>query len=138
VGLRGAADKRIAEISGGMARRVALARAVALDPEIIMYDEPFTGLDPISLAVTANLIRRLNDATGATSLIVSHDVHECFQICDYAYLMAGGKVIAQGTPAQLQASEDPQVRQFVRGEADGPVRFHYPAPPLAQQLGLAA
>ena len=138
VGLRGAADKQIAEISGGMARRVALARAVALDPEIIMYDEPFTGLDPISLAVTANLIRRLNDATGATSLIVSHDVQECFQICDYAYLMAGGQVIARGTPQQLQASEDPQVRQFIRGEADGPVHFHYPAPPIAQQLGLGA
>jgi len=138
VGLRGAAALGIGEISGGMARRVALARAVALDPEIIMYDEPFTGLDPISLAVTANLIRRLNDATGATSLIVSHDVEECFQICDYAYLLSAGKVIAHGTPQDLKASDDPEVRQFIRGEPDGPVRFHYPAPPIARDLGLAA
>ena len=138
VGLRGAAGLRIAEISGGMGRRVALARAVALDPEIIMYDEPFAGLDPISLAVTANLIRRLNDATGATSLIVSHDVHECFQICDYAYLVSGGHVVARGTPSELQATEDPEVRQFIRGEMDGPVRFHYPAPAIAQDLGLSA
>ncbi len=136
VGLRGAAALRIAEISGGMARRVALARAVALDPEIIMYDEPFAGLDPISLTVTANLIRRLNDATGATSLIVSHDVNECFLICDFAYLVSGGRVVARGTPAQLQASEDPEVRQFIRGEMDGPVRFHYPAPSIAQDLGI--
>jgi phospholipid/cholesterol/gamma-HCH transport system ATP-binding protein len=137
VGLRGAAGLRIGEISGGMARRVALARAVALDPEIIMYDEPFAGLDPISLAVTANLIRRLNDATGATSLIVSHDVHECFQICDFAYLVSGGRVVAGGTPAELQASEDPEVRQFIRGEMDGPVRFHYPAPSIEQDLGIS-
>jgi phospholipid/cholesterol/gamma-HCH transport system ATP-binding protein len=102
-----------------------------------MYDEPFAGLDPISLAVTANLIRRLNDATGATSLIVSHDVHECFQICDLAYLVSGGRVVASGTPAQLQASEDPEVRQFIRGEMDGPVHFHYPAPTIAQDLGIA-
>ncbi len=138
VGLRGAADLRIAEISGGMARRVALARAVALDPEIIMYDEPFAGLDPISLAVTANLIRKLNDATGATSLIVSHDVHECFAICDYGYLLSGGRVVVHGTPAQIQASEDPEVRQFIRGEMDGPVRFHYPAPSIGQDLGIRA
>jgi phospholipid/cholesterol/gamma-HCH transport system ATP-binding protein len=138
VGLRGAAALRIAEISGGMARRVALARAVALDPEIIMYDEPFAGLDPISLAVTANLIRRLNDATGATSLIVSHDVDECFRICDYAYLISGGRVAAAGTPAELQATEDPEVRQFIRGEMDGPLHFHYPAPSIAQDLGISA
>lgn len=138
VGLRGAAALRIMEISGGMARRVALARAIALDPEILMYDEPFTGLDPIALGVTANLIRRLNDLTGATSLIVSHDVQECFHICDYAYLLSGGRVIAHGTPQQLQASEEPEVRQFIRGEPDGPVRFHYPAPPIAQDLGLSA
>ena len=138
VGLRGAASLRIAEISGGMSRRVALARAVALDPEIIMYDEPFAGLDPISLTVTANLIRKLNDATGATSLIVSHDVHECFEICDYAYLVSGGHVVAEGTPAQLQSSEEPDVRQFIRGEMDGPVRFHYPAPGIAQDLGVGA
>jgi phospholipid/cholesterol/gamma-HCH transport system ATP-binding protein len=138
VGLRGAAALRINEISGGMARRVALARAIALDPEVIMYDEPFAGLDPISLAVTANLIRRLNDATGATSLIVSHDVHECFQICDYAYLLSGGRVVAHGTPAELKETEDAEVRQFIRGEPDGPVRFHYPAPPIAQDLGVLA
>ncbi len=138
VGLRGAASLRIAEISGGMARRVALARAIALDPEVIMYDEPFAGLDPISLGVTANLIRRLNDATGATSLIVSHDVHECFQICDHAYLLSGGRVVASGTPKELQATEDPEVRQFILGEPDGPVRFHYPAPPIAQDLGVSA
>lgn len=138
VGLRGAAGLRIAEISGGMARRVALARAIALDPEIIMYDEPFTGLDPISLGVTANLIRRLNDATGATSLIVSHDVEECFHICDYAYLMSGGHVVARGRPQELRAAEDPGVRQFIRGEPDGPVRFQYPAAPIAQDLGVDA
>ena len=137
VGLRGAANLRISEISGGMGRRVALARAMALDPEVLLYDEPFTGLDPIAMGVTANLIRKLNDATGATSLVVSHDVHECFAICDYAYIMAApGVVIAHGRPDELDASNDPQVRQFLRGEPDGPVPFHYPAPPLAQDLGL--
>ncbi|MES2227010.1 MAG: ATP-binding cassette domain-containing protein [Pseudomonadota bacterium] len=137
VGLRGAANLRIAEISGGMGRRVALARAIALDPAVLLYDEPFTGLDPIAVGVTANLIRKLNDATGATSLVVSHDVQECFAICDYAYIMAApGIVIAHGRPGDLNASDDPQVRQFIRGEPDGPVPFHYPAPPLAQDLGL--
>ncbi|HEX7690414.1 MAG TPA: ABC transporter ATP-binding protein [Burkholderiaceae bacterium] len=137
VGLRGAAGLRISEVSGGMARRIALARAVALDPEVIMYDEPFAGLDPISMGVTANLIRRLNDATGATSLVVSHDVQECFAIADYAYLMQpGGRVVAHGLPQELNASEDPEVRQFIRGEPDGPVKFHYPAPPLAEDLGV--
>jgi phospholipid/cholesterol/gamma-HCH transport system ATP-binding protein len=139
VGLRGAAKLRISEVSGGMARRIALARAVALDPELIMYDEPFAGLDPISMGVAANLIRKLNDTTGATSLMVSHDVQECFAIADYAYLMSSqGRVAAHGTPEQLKASDDPEVRQFIRGEPDGPVRFHYPAVPLAQDLGLAA
>ena len=139
VGLRGAAPLRISEISGGMARRVALARAVALDPEVIMYDEPFAGLDPISMAVAANLIRTLNDTTGATSLIVSHDVQECFSICDYAYLLSSqGRVVAHGKPQELNASEDPQVRQFIRGEPDGPVRFHYPARPLAEEFGVKA
>ncbi len=138
VGLRGAAPLRISQISGGMARRVALARAVALDPEVIMYDEPFAGLDPISMGVAANIIRKLNDTTGATSLMVSHDVQECFAICDYAYLMSsGGKVVAHGRPEELQASDDPEVRQFIRGEPDGPVRFHYPAPPFAQELELS-
>jgi phospholipid/cholesterol/gamma-HCH transport system ATP-binding protein len=119
-----------------MARRIALARATALDPELIMYDEPFAGLDPISLGVAANLIRRMNDATGATSIIVSHDVDECFLICDYAYLISSGRIVTHGTPRELQASDDPEVRQFIRGEPDGPVRFHYPAPPIAQDLGL--
>jgi phospholipid/cholesterol/gamma-HCH transport system ATP-binding protein len=138
VGLRGAAGLRIAEVSGGMARRIALARAIALDPELIMYDEPFAGLDPISMGVTANLIRRLNDATGATSLIVSHDVQECFLICDYAYLISAGRIVARGTPKELQSSDDPDVRQFIRGEPDGPVPFHYPAPPIAEHFGLRA
>jgi phospholipid/cholesterol/gamma-HCH transport system ATP-binding protein len=137
VGLRGAAKLRIAEISGGMGRRVALARAMALDPELLLYDEPFTGLDPIAMGVTANLIRQLNDATGATSLVVSHDVQECFAICDYAYILAApGRVIAHGRPEELMASTDPMVRQFIRGEPDGPVPFHYPAMPFAQELGM--
>jgi phospholipid/cholesterol/gamma-HCH transport system ATP-binding protein len=139
VGLRGAASLGISEISGGMARRVALARAIALDPELIMYDEPFAGLDPISMAIAANLIRTLNDTTGATAILVSHDVAQCFKICDYAYLMSSrGKVVAEGTPKQLAESEDPEVRQFIRGEPDGPVRFHYPARPLAEDFGVSA
>lgn len=139
VGLRGAAPLRISEISGGMARRVALARAMALDPECVMYDEPFAGLDPISMGVAANLIRTLNDTTGATSLIVSHDVQECFSICDYAYLLSSqGRVVAHGRPDELNASEHPEVRQFIRGEPDGPVRFHYPARPLADDFGVRA
>jgi phospholipid/cholesterol/gamma-HCH transport system ATP-binding protein len=139
VGLRGAAQLRISEVSGGMARRIALARAIALDPELIMYDEPFAGLDPISMGVAANLIRKLNDATGATSLIVSHDVQECFAIADYAFLMSsGGKMVAHGTPDQLRESIDAEVRQFIRGEPDGPVRFHYPARPLAADLEVPA
>ena len=139
VGLRGAAKLRISEVSGGMARRIALARAMALDPELIMYDEPFAGLDPISMGVAANLIRKLNDTTNATSLVVSHDVQECFTICDYAYLMSSqGRVVAHGSPEVLSASDHPEVRQFIRGEPDGPVRFHYPAPPLEQDLRLGA
>src|SRR5512139_924306 len=117
VGLRGAAGLKISEVSGGMARRIALARAIALDPELIMYDEPFAGLDLISMGVAANLIRTLNDTTGATSLVVSHDVPECMAIADHVILMAapGGRIVAQGTPAELMASGDPEVRQFVRG-----------------------
>ena len=139
VGLRGAAALDIAEISGGMARRAALARDIALAPELIMYDEPFAGLDPISMAIAANLIRILNDTTGATAILVSHDVAQCFKICDYAYLMSSrGKVVAEGTPKQLAESEDPEVRQFIRGEPDGPVRFHYPARPLAEDFGVNA
>jgi phospholipid/cholesterol/gamma-HCH transport system ATP-binding protein len=139
VGLRGAAPLRISQVSGGMARRIALARAMALDPELIMYDEPFAGLDPISMGVAANLIRKLNDTTGATSLIVSHDVLECFLICDYAYLLSSqGRVVAHGSPDELRASTHPEVRQFIGGEPDGPVRFHYPAAPLAEDLGLVS
>jgi phospholipid/cholesterol/gamma-HCH transport system ATP-binding protein len=135
VGLRGAAHLRIAEVSGGMARRVALARAIALDPELIMYDEPFAGLDLISMGVAAKLIRTLNDVTGSTSLVVSHDVPECMAIADFVVLLAnGGRIVAQGTPAELMASADPETRQFVRGEPDGPVKFHFPAPPIAQDL----
>ncbi len=139
VGLRGAADLRISEVSGGMARRIALARAIALDPELIMYDEPFAGLDLISMGVAAKLIRTLNDVTGATSLVVSHDVPECMAISDHVVLLANqGRIVAQGTPAELMASTDPETRQFVRGEPDGPVKFHYPAPELATDFGLAA
>ena len=137
VGLRGAHQLLPSQISGGMSRRVALARAIALDPDLIMYDEPFAGLDPISMNIIANLIRRLNDALGATSLIVSHDVDETFAIADYVYVLADGKVAAEGTPAQLRASTDPFVHQFVHGEPEGPVPFHYPAPQIASDLGLA-
>ena len=139
VGLRGAAGLRISEVSGGMARRVALARAIALDPELIMYDEPFAGLDLISMGVASKLIRTLNDVTGATSLVVSHDVAECMAISDHVVLMAtGGRIVAQGTPAELMASTDAEVRQFVRGEPDGPVKFHYPAPEIGVDFGLHA
>ena len=139
VGLRGAASLKISEVSGGMARRVALARAIALDPELIMYDEPFAGLDLISMGVAAKLIRTLNDVTGATSLVISHDVPECMAISDWVVLLAnGGRVVAQGTPVALMASTDPEVRQFVLGEPDGPVKFHYPAPDIGADFGLEA
>jgi phospholipid/cholesterol/gamma-HCH transport system ATP-binding protein len=139
VGLRGAAALRISEVSGGMARRIALARAIALDPELIMYDEPFAGLDLISMGVAAKLIRTLNDVTGATSLVISHDVPECMSIADFVVLMAnGGRIVAQGTPKELMDSMDPETRQFVRGEPDGPVKFHYPAPDIAVDFGVAA
>jgi phospholipid/cholesterol/gamma-HCH transport system ATP-binding protein len=137
VGLSNAAQLKPAEISGGMARRVALARAVALDPQLVMYDEPFAGLDPISMGVTANLIRTLNDALGSTSVLVSHDVHESFLIADYVYFLSQGRIVAHGTPAQMAASSDPYVKQFVHAEADGPVPFHYPGRSLAEQLGLS-
>lgn len=136
VGLRNAANLKPSEISGGMARRVALARAIALDPQLIMYDEPFAGLDPISMGVTANLIRRLNDALGSTSILVSHDVHESFAIADYVYFLSQGKIVAQGTPEEMRASTDTYVKQFVHAESDGPVPFHYPGASLAQSLGL--
>ena len=138
VGLRGAAGLMPAELSGGMARRVALARAIALDPMLIMYDEPFAGLDPISLGVTGNLIRRLTDTLGLTSLVVTHDVQESLKIVDYVYFVSEGVIEAEGTPDQIRASTLPFVHQFVHGEVDGPVPFHYPAPPYAEDLGLSA
>jgi len=134
VGLRGAAHLKPSELSGGMARRVALARAIALDPELMMYDEPFAGLDPISLGVVGQLIRKLNDALGATSIIVTHDIHESLKIVDYAYFVADGRVVVQGTPAEVRASTEPYVHQFVWGEADGPVPFHYAAPDYTRDL----
>ncbi|MFL6567383.1 MAG: ABC transporter ATP-binding protein [Burkholderiales bacterium] len=137
VGLRGAGQLMPAELSGGMARRVALARSIALDPQLILYDEPFTGLDPISFGVIVRLIRELNDSLGATSIIVTHDVQEALGVVDYVYFMAAGRVIAEGSPDEIRASREPFVRQFVNGELDGPVPFHYPAPDYAVELELA-
>jgi phospholipid/cholesterol/gamma-HCH transport system ATP-binding protein len=137
VGLRGARDLMPSEISGGMARRVALARAIALDPELIMYDEPFAGLDPISLGTAAQLIRRLNDALGMTSVIVSHDLEETFRIADQVIILANGRIAAQGTPDEVRHSTDPLVQQFVLAQAEGPVHFHYPGPSLADDFGPA-
>jgi len=136
VGLRGAHNLMPSELSGGMARRVALARAIALDPMLIMYDEPFAGLDPISLGVIGNLIRRLTDALGLTSIVVTHDVQESLKIVDYVYFISEGMVEAQGTPAEIKASGLPFVHQFVHGEEDGPVPFHYPAAPYVADLEL--
>ncbi|MFO1197792.1 MAG: ABC transporter ATP-binding protein [Burkholderiaceae bacterium] len=138
VGLRGAAQFRISQLSGGMARRVALARAIALDPPLIMYDEPFAGLDPIALATVAHLIRNLNDALDVASILVSHDIKDAFAIADYVYLLAAGRIAAEGTPDEMKASSDPNVRQFLEGDIDGPVAFHYQATPLAEDLGLGA
>lgn len=136
VGLRGAADLMPSELSGGMARRAALARAVALDPMLIMYDEPFTGLDPISLGVIANLVRRLNDALGATSVVVTHDVQEALDIVDYVYYLSQGKIVAHGTPQEMRESQDPLVHQFVWGEMDGPVAYQYPSMDFRREVGL--
>jgi phospholipid/cholesterol/gamma-HCH transport system ATP-binding protein len=136
VGLRGAADLKPDALSGGMARRVALARAIALDPMLIMYDEPFTGLDPISTGVISNLIRRLNDALGATSVLVTHDIDASFKIADYVYFVSAGKVVAHGTPQTLRESKEPFVRQFIEGETDGAVPFQYPAASYSKDLGL--
>ncbi|MBU3824382.1 MAG: phospholipid ABC transporter ATP-binding protein MlaF [Candidatus Oceanisphaera merdipullorum] len=135
VGLRGAAHLMPSELSGGMARRAALARAIAHDPELIMYDEPFAGQDPISMAVLVKLIAELNKAQGLTSIVVTHDVDEALSIADYAYVIANKKVIAAGTPAELRQSADPQLVQFLEGQADGPVAFHYPAPAYRESLG---
>ncbi|HET7922433.1 MAG TPA: ATP-binding cassette domain-containing protein [Gammaproteobacteria bacterium] len=134
VGLRGASSMMPGEMSGGMARRVALARAIALDPKIIFYDEPFTGLDPISMGVIVRLIRVLNDSLGLTSVIVSHDVAEVSSVADQSYLISNGKVVARGTPEELDRNKSAWVRQFLQGLADGPVPFHYPSPDYATQL----
>ena len=136
VGLRGAADLMPSAISGGMARRVALARAIALDPALIMYDEPFAGLDPISMGITAQLIRKLTDALQATAIIVTHDVAETFEIADYVYMVNAGRIAAQGTPEELTASTDPYVCQFLKGLPDGPVAFHYPAKSVEEEFGV--
>jgi phospholipid/cholesterol/gamma-HCH transport system ATP-binding protein len=136
VGLRGAHDLMPSELSGGMARRVALARSISLDPMLILYDEPFAGLDPISLGVTGNLIRRLTDTLGMTSIVVTHDVQESLKMVDYVYFVSEGVIEAQGTPAEIKASHLPYVHQFVHGEENGPVPFHYPAPDYALDLGL--
>lgn len=138
VGLRGSRDLMPSQISGGMARRVALARAMALDPELMMYDEPFAGLDPISLGTTAQLIRQLNDAMGLTSIIVSHDLLDTFKLADHIIILGPGTVAAQGTPDQVRSSTDPLVHQFVNALPTGPVPFHQPAPDVAQDFGLAA
>jgi phospholipid/cholesterol/gamma-HCH transport system ATP-binding protein len=137
VGMRGAHKLRPAELSGGMARRVALARAVVLDPSLVMYDEPFAGLDAIALAVIGRLVRKLNDALGATSIVVSHDVEESLNIVDYLYFISEGVIVGEGTPDEIRASEHPYIRQFVRGDGEGPVGFHYPARPWAEDVGLA-
>jgi phospholipid/cholesterol/gamma-HCH transport system ATP-binding protein len=137
VGLRGAAQLMPAELSGGMARRVALARAIALDPMIVLYDEPFAGLDPISLGIVGQLIRKLNDALGITSVVVTHDIYESLKIVDYIYFVSAGRIVAKGTPAEVRASSDPFVRQFVDGAPDGPVPFHYPAHAIEQEFASA-
>jgi phospholipid/cholesterol/gamma-HCH transport system ATP-binding protein len=136
VGLRGAAQLMPAELSGGMSRRVGFARAIALDPALIMYDEPFAGLDPISCNVIANLIRQLNDALGVTSIVVSYDAQEALKVVDYVYFIADGVIVAEGTNAEVKASKDPFVHQFIRGQPDGPVPFHYPAESYAADLEL--
>lgn len=137
VGLRGARDLMPSEISGGMARRVALARAIVLDPELIMYDEPFAGLDPISLGTAAQLIRQLNDTLGITSIVVSHDLEETLRIADKVIILANGGIAAQGTPDEVRHSADPLVHQFVNALAEGPVKFHYPGPNVADDFGDA-
>ncbi len=137
VGLRGARHLMPSEISGGMARRVALARAIALDPELVMYDEPFSGLDPISVGTAARLIRQLNDSMGLTSVFVSHELEETFSIADHVIILANGKVAAQGKPQDVRNSADPLVSQYVHARPDGPVHFHYPGPTIEQDFGAA-
>jgi phospholipid/cholesterol/gamma-HCH transport system ATP-binding protein len=136
VGLRGANTLRTGDLSGGMTRRVALARAIATDPHLVMYDEPFAGLDPITLNVVAELIRKLNDALGTTSIVVTYDVSESLKLVDYVYVISDGVVVGKGTPDEVMASEDPYLKQFLNALPDGPVRFHQPAKPLAEDLRL--
>ena len=138
VGLRGAFDLMPSDLSGGMARRVALARAIALDPELVMYDEPFSGLDPISLGTAARLIRQLNDSMGLTSVFVSHELEQTFSISDHVIILANGKIAMQGTPEQVRQSSDPLVYQYVNALSDGPVRFHYPGPSVTEDFGVEA
>jgi phospholipid/cholesterol/gamma-HCH transport system ATP-binding protein len=136
VGLRGARDLMPSEISGGMARRIALARAIALDPELVMYDEPFSGLDPISLGTAARLIRSLNDTMGLTSVFVSHELEQTFAIADHVIILANGKVAVEGTPDEVRQTSDPLVYQYVHALPDGPVRFHYPGVSVQEDFGL--
>jgi len=136
VGLRGAHAMMPADLSGGMTRRVALARAIATDPKLMMYDEPFAGLDPISLNQVGELIRSLNDALGLTSIVVTYDVQEALKVADYAYVIGDGAILGNGTPEEIAASEDPYLKQFVNALPDGPVRFHFPGPPLEEDLRI--
>ena len=136
VGLRGAHPMMPADLSGGMTRRVALARAIATDPKLMMYDEPFAGLDPISLNQIVDLIRNLNEALGLTSIVVTYDVHEALKVADYAYVIGDGALLGSGTPDELSASDDPYLKQFLNALPDGPVRFHFPGPPLEEDLRL--
>jgi phospholipid/cholesterol/gamma-HCH transport system ATP-binding protein len=138
VGLRGAHAMRPNDLSGGMTRRVALARAIATDPKLMMYDEPFAGLDPISLNQIVELIRTLNEALGLTSIVVTYDVKEALKVADYVYVIGDGVLLGRGTPAEIEGSQDPYLKQFVNALPDGPVRFHFPAPPLEEELGLSA
>jgi phospholipid/cholesterol/gamma-HCH transport system ATP-binding protein len=137
VGLRGARDLMPSEVSGGMARRIALARAIALDPDLVMVDEPFSGLDPISLRTTANLIRQLTDSMGLTCIVISHETHQTLEIADHVIILAGGRVAQQGTVEEIRNSTDPLVHQYIRALPDGPVGFHYPAPAIGVDFGLA-
>jgi phospholipid/cholesterol/gamma-HCH transport system ATP-binding protein len=138
VGLRGARAMKPGDLSGGMARRVALARAFATDPKLMMYDEPFAGLDPISLQHVVDLVRELNHALGLTSIVVTYNVKEALKVADYVYVIGDGTVLGKGTPQEVQSSEEPYLRQFINALPDGPVRFHFPAPPLAEDLNLTS
>ena len=138
VGLRGARDMMPNDLSGGMTRRVALARAIATDPKLMMYDEPFAGLDPISLNHICHLIRDLNEALGLTSVVVTYNVKQALAVCDYAYVISDGEVVGKGTPKEIETSSSPYLKQFVNALPDGPVRFHFPGPPLEEDLRLSS